>query len=68
MLKTIVLLNIFVQTVIHFNQDSLKKKTKKNAFIWFFCNNFKVFTYTVDQINALLLNKNINKKNWPQTF
>jgi len=65
MLKTDVLLNIFVNTVIYFFQDSLnptefnrtafKKRKKKKYSV-----KKKVFTVTFDQFNVSSLNKSIH--------
>ncbi len=64
MLKTVVLLNIFVEIVIHFIfQDSLmNRKFKRTVFfeIEIVCNIVNVFTITFNQLNASLLNKSIN--------
>ncbi len=70
--ETAVLLNIFVETVIHFFQDTLMKiKFKRTAFIWniFFLYYYKCFTYTFDHFNMwinkiiqLFLSFNNNKK------
>ncbi len=59
MQKTDVLLNISVETMIHFYQDSLmNRKLKKNIDLKWKCIN--IFTVTLDQFNASLLNKSIN--------
>jgi len=34
MLKTVLLITIFVETMIHFVQDSLMNQNFKTAFIW----------------------------------
>ncbi len=65
MLKTDVLLNIFVENVIFFFflLDSLMNgKHKRTTFIWndIFCNIINVFTVTFEQFNASLLNNSIN--------
>ncbi len=61
MFKTVVLHNIFVETVIYlFFQDSqINRKFKRTAFIRniIFCNIINVCTVTFDQFNAYLLNK-----------
>ncbi len=53
MLKRVVLFNIFVKTVIHF-QDSLMHRKFKIQHL-FDLNNLKVFALTLDQFNASLL-------------
>ncbi len=62
MLKTVGLLNIFVETMLFFFQETFQKKSSKeknlvNLFLFFFANNIKVFTF--DQFNASLLNQSI---------
>ncbi len=61
MLKTVVLPNIFVETVIHFIfQDSqMNRKFKRTALfeIEIFSNIRNLFTVTFDQFNASLMNK-----------
>ncbi len=63
MLKTVVLLNIFVETETFFSGFFE---------IEIFCHIWNVFTLTFYQLNATLLNKCIDffkkKKFWPQTF
>ncbi len=68
MLKTVVLHNIFVQTMMHFIfQDSQMKEQ------FFFNRNIviiNVFTGTFDQFNASSINKSINSLRisyWPQS-
>ncbi len=65
MLKAVVLLNIFVETVIHFIfQDSqMNRKFKKNSIYYklkSFVRLLMFFTVTFDQFNAFLMNKSIN--------
>ncbi len=77
MLKTVVLLHIFVETVTPLIfQDSLINTISKEQHLFqieIFCNILNVFTVTFDRFNVYLLNKNINffkKKQtyWPWTF
>ncbi len=56
MLKTVVLLNIFVEIMIHLFQDYLMN----GKFKWKFCNIINVFTVTSDQFNASLVHNSIN--------
>ncbi len=52
MLKTVVLLHIFVETVTHLVfQDTLNRKFKTTAFIYIFCN----ITVILIHFNAPLL-------------
>jgi len=53
MLKTVVLLNIFMKNVIYFvfRNSFMHRTFKRTAFIW----NKNVFTVTFDQFNASLL-------------
>ncbi len=61
MLKTVVTLNIFEETVIHFFQDSLiNKRTKEQHLFGILFRIINVLTVTFDQLNASLLNKSIN--------
>ncbi len=63
MYQTVVLLNILVETVMHFFQDSLmNKKFKRTAFI--FCNIINVFTITFETFNVSLLNKSKIFQKW----
>ncbi len=57
MLKTVVLFNSFVKTVIHF-QDSLMHRKFKIQHL-FDSSYFKVFALTLDQFNAFLLHTSI---------
>ncbi len=65
MLKTVVLLNIFVETVILMNRK-INKNVKRTTFILnskfceFFLNVFTVTSVQNIQMNASLLNKSIN--------
>ncbi len=63
MLKTVVLLNIFVEIVIHFIfQDSqMNRKFKRTALfeIDIFCNIINGFIVTFGQFNASLMDKSI---------
>ncbi len=66
-----VLLNIFVETVIHLFQDPLINKKIIYFIRNIFCGIINVFSVTFDQFNVLLLNIMINlfqKLFWPQTF
>ncbi len=66
-----VLLNIFVETVIHLFQDPLINKKNIYFIRNIFCGIINVFSVTFDQFNVLLLNIMINlfqKLLWPQTF
>ncbi len=67
MMKTIVLLNIFVESVTIFMILWLPK-FKRTAFIWNinFCNIINVLSVNFVQFNASLLNKKVTY--WPQTF
>ncbi len=59
MLKTVVLLHIFMETVILVFKDSfINRMLKSTAFICF-CNIINVCTDTFDQFNASLQNKSI---------
>ncbi len=59
MLKTDVVLNIFVKTDSFFQDSLINKKVKK---LFSFCNNVNVFTVTFDQLNTSLLHKCNNLK------
>ncbi len=52
MLKTVVLLNIFVETVIHFRWWIESSKEQHSFEIEIFCNIINVFTDTFDQFHA----------------
>ncbi len=57
------MLNIFVETAIHFFQDSLMKNSSKQPHLFeieVFCNIIHFLTVTFDQFNAILLNNSIN--------
>ncbi len=58
MLKTIVLLNIFVETTYFFVQDTLMKVQKNNTYLKYksFCNIINVFTVTFGHFTTSLLN------------
>jgi len=59
--KTVVLLNIFVETEMHFF-----KVQKKSIYLEIFCNIINIFNVTFDQFIESLWNKSINlfkKKN-----
>ncbi len=58
MLKIVVLLNIFVETLIYTFQDYLMKKKQHFFERETFCYIVNVFTF--NQFNAFLLNKTIN--------
>ncbi len=64
MLKTVVLHNIFVETVIYFIfQDSQMNRISKEPHLFeieIFGQIINVFTVTFDKFYASLLNKNIN--------
>ncbi len=55
-LKTVVLLNIFVKTVIFFKDSLINRNIKIIAGILF----MQVFIITFDQFNASMLDKSIN--------
>ncbi len=57
--------HIFVETAIHFFQDDLLNRKFKNIIC---CNIINVFTVTLYQFNAVLLNKSITffKKKIPK--
>ncbi len=58
MLKTVLLINIFIEAMIVFFQDSLiNRKFKRTACIWNGNIVYKVFTDMYDQFNAYLLKK-----------
>ncbi len=59
MLKTIVILHIFVYTAIYFLFFDKQKIQKNCIFIEFFCNIKNVFV-TFNQFNVSLLNKRVN--------
>ncbi len=62
MLKTVVMFNVFVETVIHFFQDSLlnRKFKEQNWFqIELFCKIINAFIVTFDQIKIIIKNKNL---------
>ncbi len=66
MLKIVVLLNISVETVMHFIfQDSqMNGNISKEQHLFeteIFCNIINVFTVTFHQFNASLMNKSIKK-------
>ncbi len=71
MLKTVVLTNIFVETVIHFIfQDSQMNSSKEQHLfeIEISCNIINVLTVSFDQFNVSLMNKSVpffKKKKWP---
>ncbi len=66
MLKSVVLLHIFVETTIYFFQAFLLNR--KHLFEReTFYNIINTFTVTFDQINASLLNKSKKQKTWLQT-
>ncbi len=59
-LKTVVLLNIFVETVTLFFRVFLMNRSSKEQHLFeieIFCNNINVFTDTFDQFNASLMKK-----------
>ncbi len=70
MLKLVVLLNIFVETVIHFHSGFLDEYKEQNLFeTEIFCNIINVFTVAIDWCNTS--NKvlmSLTEKNWTQTF
>ncbi len=75
MLKTVLLPNIFVETVIHFMffriHRWIESSKEQHLFkIEIFWNIRNVFTLTIDQFNASLLNKKISLKKsyWHQTL
>ncbi len=55
MLKTLVLLIIFVETMIHFQDESFDGKFKRTAL----CDIINVFTLIFDQFNKSLISKNV---------
>ncbi len=57
MLKTVVLMNIAVEKFIF--QDSHMNRKFKSFEIEIFCNIINVFTFTFDQFNASLMDKNV---------
>ncbi len=69
MLRTVVLPNVFVETVIRFIfQDTLMNENFKGQHLFeieIFCNFINLFNLIFDQFNASLLNK--YKSYWPQT-
>ncbi len=60
MLKTVVLHNIFVETVMYFIFLDSQMNRQHLFEIEIFCNIINVFTVTFDQFNASLMNKSIN--------
>ncbi len=62
MMKTVVLLFIFVKYLIKLFQDSLMNwKFKKHLFkMQICCNIIHIFYFTLDQFSVSLLNKSIN--------
>ncbi len=61
MVKTVVLLNIFVENDTFLYSSLINRNFKRRSFIWnrIFCNIIHVFTVTFDQVNVSLMNKSI---------